>query len=152
MWQLAYLMIYFKQSISIIAGSSDSTYCCLVTQLCLFCDPHGLQPINLLCLQGFPGKNTRVGCHFLLHGIFPTQMPLLYWQVDSLPLTHQGTSTLLINVIDLIRNDMQIFWSLSQLGDSRRLLRRRQWHPTPVLLPGKSHGRRSLVACSPWGR
>ena len=28
---------------------------------------------------------------------------------------------------------------------------RRQWHPTPVLLPGKSHGRRSLVGCSPWG-
>ena len=30
-------------------------------------------------------------------------------------------------------------------------LRRRQWHPTPVLLPGKSHGWRSLVGCSPWG-
>ena len=29
---------------------------------------------------------------------------------------------------------------------------RRKWHPTPVLLPGKSHGWRSLVACSPWGR
>ena len=29
--------------------------------------------------------------------------------------------------------------------------RRRQWHPTPVLLPGKSHGRRRLVGCSPWG-
>ena len=28
---------------------------------------------------------------------------------------------------------------------------RRQWHPTPVLLPGKSHGLRSLVGCSPWG-
>ena len=28
---------------------------------------------------------------------------------------------------------------------------RRQWHPTPVLLPGKSHGRRSLVCCSPMG-
>ena len=27
-----------------------------------------------------------------------------------------------------------------------------QWHPTPVLLPGKSHGWRSLVGCSPWGR
>ena len=26
-----------------------------------------------------------------------------------------------------------------------------KWHPTPVLLPGKSHGRRSLVGCSPWG-
>ena len=31
-------------------------------------------------------------------------------------------------------------------------VRRRQWHPTPVLLPGKFHGRRSLVGCSPWGR
>ena len=30
--------------------------------------------------------------------------------------------------------------------------RRRQWHPTPVLLPGESHGWRSLVGCSPWGR
>ena len=30
--------------------------------------------------------------------------------------------------------------------------RRRQWYPTPVLLPGKSHGWRSLVGCSPWGR
>ena len=30
--------------------------------------------------------------------------------------------------------------------------RRRHWQPTPVLLPGKSHGWRSLVGCSPWGR
>ena len=30
-------------------------------------------------------------------------------------------------------------------------MRRRQWYPTPVLLPGKSHGQRSLVGCSPWG-
>ena len=30
--------------------------------------------------------------------------------------------------------------------------RRRRWHPTPVLLPGKSRGRRSLVGCSPCGR
>ena len=29
---------------------------------------------------------------------------------------------------------------------------RRQWHPTPVLLPGKSHGLRSLVGCSLWVR
>ena len=32
-----------------------------------------------------------------------------------------------------------------------RVVQRRQWHPTPVLLPGKSHGQRSLVGCSPWG-
>ena len=29
--------------------------------------------------------------------------------------------------------------------------RGRQWHPAPVLLPGKSHGQGSLVGCSPWG-
>ena len=29
---------------------------------------------------------------------------------------------------------------------------RRQWHPPPELLPGNSHGRRSLVGYSPWGR
>ena len=39
-----------------------------------------------------PGKNTGVGCHFLLQGIFLTQgsnPSLLYWQVDSVPLSHQ---------------------------------------------------------------
>ena len=34
----------------------------------------------------------------------------------------------------------------------KRQGQRRQWHPTPVLLPGKSHGQRSLMGCSPWGR
>ena len=38
-----------------------------------------------------------------------------------------------------------------ELGFTRPLRRRRQWHPTPVLLLGKSHGWRSLVGCSPWG-
>ena len=37
------------------------------------------------------------------------------------------------------------------LGVASTPSRRRQWHPTPVLLPGKSHGRRSLKGCSPWG-
>ena len=34
---------------------------------------------------------------------------------------------------------------------SSSLKQRRQWQPTPVLLPGKSHGWGSLVGCSPWG-
>ena len=38
------------------------------------------------------------------------------------------------------------------LWEDRVNFRRRQWHPTPVVLPGKSHGRRTLVGCSPWGR
>ena len=50
--------------------------------------PHRLQPARLLCLWNFPGKNTGVGCHFLLQGIFPTQglnpclLHLLHWWVD----------------------------------------------------------------------
>ena len=39
-----------------------------------------------------------------------------------------------------------------ELRESNHLKQRRQWHPTPVLLPGKSHGWRSLVGYSPWGR
>ena len=38
-----------------------------------------------------------------------------------------------------------------QIGNLRWIIWRRQWHPTPVLLPGKSHGWRSLVGYSPWG-
>ena len=38
------------------------------------------------------------------------------------------------------------------LISTSQLFRSRQWHPTPVPLPGKSHGRGSLVGCSPWGR
>ena len=41
--------------------------------------------------------------------------------------------------------------SLLQLYSSNSIKRRKQWHPTPILLPGKSHGQRSLVGCSPWG-
>ena len=40
----------------------------------------------------------------------------------------------------------------STLLATREMHRRKGWHPTPVLLPGKSHGERNLVGCSPWGR
>ena len=40
---------------------------------------------------------------------------------------------------------------LLYFGLRKTCIRRRQWHPTPVLLPGESHGQRSLVGCSPWG-
>ena len=49
---------------------------------------------RLLCPWDFPGKNTGVGCYFLLQGIFPTlgsNLCLLHWQAVSLPLSHQGS-------------------------------------------------------------
>ena len=58
--------------------------------------PHGLQPSRLLCPWDSPCKNTGVGCHAFLQGIFPTQgsnphlLYLLNWQVASLPLAPPG--------------------------------------------------------------
>ena len=46
----------------------------------------------------------------------------------------------------------QLRWWSVCLQCGRPILWRRQWHPTPVLLPGKSHGRRIVVGYSPWGR
>ena len=64
--------------------------------------PHGLQPTRLLCPRNFPGKNTRVGCHFLLHGNFliqrsnPHLLHLLHCQGDSLPQSHLRSLSLVI--------------------------------------------------------
>ena len=69
--------------------------CCLITQLCLFCDPMDCSMGRLLCPWDSSGKNTWMGCHFLLQGIVPTQgynLYLLHWQVDSLQLSHLGSS------------------------------------------------------------
>ena len=49
---------------------------------------------RLLYSWNFPVKNTKVGCHFLLQGIFLTQgsnLCILHWQADSLPLNHLGS-------------------------------------------------------------
>ena len=53
---------------------------------------------RLLCQWDFPGKNIRVVYYFLLQGIFPMQVSnqhLLRWQVDSVPLSHLGSSKIL---------------------------------------------------------
>ena len=56
--------------------------------------PHGLQPTRLLHPWDSPGKNTGVGCHFLLQGIFPTQglnPGLLYCRQILYQLSYQGS-------------------------------------------------------------
>ena len=45
----------------------------MLLQLCPTLRPYGLQPTSLLCPWDFPSKNTRVGRHSLLQGIFPIQ-------------------------------------------------------------------------------
>ena len=63
---------------------SSSVYLC--AQLCRTLVTPWTVATSLLCPRDFPGKNTRVGCHFLLQGIFPTQesnphlLGLLHWR------------------------------------------------------------------------
>ena len=59
--------------------------------------PHELQLTRLLRPWNSPGKNTGMGCHTLLQGIFPTEGSnphLMHWQAESLPVSHQGGSPL----------------------------------------------------------
>ena len=59
--------------------------------------PHGLQPARLLRPWDSPGRNTGVGCHALLQGIFPTQGSnpgLLHWRWILYCLSHQGNPSL----------------------------------------------------------
>ena len=122
------------------------------------------QPTRLPHPWDSPGKNTGVGCHFLLqcmkvkseneatqscptlsdpidcilpgssvHGIFQARVP--EWGATAF----SDPPPRVMEIKEKIKNFCASMW-------------RRQWHPTSVLLPGKSHGRRSLVGCSPWGR
>ena len=72
-----------------------------VAQLCLTLRPHGLWPASLLCPWNSSGKNTGVGCHSLLQGIFPTQglnpgfphcRQILYHLSSSLQFSHSVVS------------------------------------------------------------
>ena len=147
--------------------------------------PHRWQPTRPRSPWDSLGKNTGVGCHFLLqcmkvksesevaqscptlsdpmdcslpdfsvHGIF--QARVLEWGAIAF-------SQFLLVVSEIKRRLLlrrKVMTKLDSILKSRditlptkvRLVkaRRRQWQPTPVLLPGKSHGRRSLVGCSPW--
>ena len=71
----------------------------------------------------FPGKSAGVDCHFLLQGGLPDPgiepgSPALW--ADALPSEPPGKSLQYLLKVDIIKS------------------RRRQWYPTPVLLPGKS--------------
>ena len=79
---------------------------------CEYIHPHLVRFLStpwtefILCPWNFPGKNTGVGCHFLLQGIFLSQrlnlylLRFLHWQVNSLPLHRLGNLSIHKNVYD----------------------------------------------------
>ena len=76
----------------------------------------------------FPGKNTGVGCHCLLQGIFPTQglnPNLLHWQADSLPLYYLGSPTATKEAMSNIQRSSHraMSWFFSRNSASQR-----EWH------------------------
>ena len=78
--------------------------------------------------------------HSLLHWILST------WNKEAaMANTFYRLSNLNLENLSHLPKDLHV------ITEDPSLQRRRQWHPTPVLLPGKSHGWRSLVGCSPWG-
>ena len=94
--------VSMSQSLSEISELSDDC-----VHVCMFSHSvvsdslqhHGLQPARLLCPWDFSGKNTGVGCHFLLQGIFPTQgsnLGFLHCRHILYHLSHQGSPFLII--------------------------------------------------------
>ena len=94
--------------------------CCLVAKwYATLLWPHGLYNPPASSVHGiFQGKNPGVTCHFLHQGIFSTQGPnpfLLQWQVDSLPLSHQGSPLLPYISLILQRVMLLNLWCQSQM-------------------------------------
>ena len=76
--------------------------CCSVAKSCpTLCDPVDCSRPGSSVHEVFPGKDTRVGCHSLLQGIFPTQgsnPAFLYWQAGFLPSEPQGSPSLTLGL------------------------------------------------------
>ena len=73
--------------------------------------------------------------------VFYCTTNLFYWFLETIYMSNKS------NKLQILFTDLIFaFYSYSQC------LWRRQWQPTPLLLPGESHGQRSLVGYSPWGR
>ena len=92
------------------------------------------------------GHSFHIWYYTCFNAIFPNH--------PTLSLSHRVQKTVLYTSVSLLLSRIQGYcYHLSKLHIYALVycIRRRQWHPTPVLLPGKSHGWRTLVGCSPWG-
>ena len=91
------LFFLFKQSINWLYFSSSGQKVCVCVSCSVMSDslqPHGLEPVSLLCPWNSPGKNTGVAYHFLLQGIFMTdgsKPVLLHFRQILFLLSHQGS-------------------------------------------------------------
>ena len=122
--------------------------------------PQGLQPTGLLRPWGFPGKSTGVGCHRLLQRVYLINL------ITPLKFPSPNTVKLGVKILTYECGGHRLPRWLSGKESAcwckrhkrfrfnlwvRKIPWRRKWQSTPVLLPGKSLGQRSLVGYSLWG-
>ena len=127
--------------------------------------PHRWQPTGLFCPWDSPGKNTGVGCHFLLRCIKVKSESEV---AQSCPTLSDPMDCVAYQAPPSMGVSRQEYWSGVPLPSPIKLIIyiyicifffncprwhnwRRNWQPTPVFLPGESQGQRSLVGCSLWG-
>ena len=126
---------FLLQGIFLIQGSSLHLLCwqvnfyhCSVTQSCLtLCDPRDGSPPDSPVPGILPARTLEWVAISSSRG---SPQPRDRSRISYMPPASAGGFNPLV---------MKIPW-------------RRKWKPTPVFLSGKSHGLRSLVGCSPWGR
>ena len=121
-----YVLLMDHASLSpLIPASSNSCVCVCVLSLqsCpTLCDPMDYSPPGLSVQWDSPSKNTGVGCHALLQGIFPTQgsnphiLYLLHWKAGSLALGPPGKSS--SNSQHTLTVYLPLSYSLASVGPS----------------------------------
>ena len=119
-------------------------------QLCLTLRCHGLQPARLLCSWNSPGKDTRVGIHYLLQGVFPTQ--------GSNPGLLHCRRTVLLDSLTLMSCFSDFNMSLRNPIKSNdfsltreNILTKMPWRNTLLISEGR-RGCRQSCACRLWPR
>ena len=112
--------------------------CCQVMSDSL--EPHELYPARLLSSWDFPGKNTGMGCHFLLQGIFLTQglnPCILDSKTDSVLLSHQGSPTNCYKIYLFVKwNNLELVVMDAQLYNYSKKKKKKRIIKTGSFIPG----------------
>ena len=119
--EFIYILNQFNYLLSLYHVSESLQCCCLVNKSYLFCDPMNCRPLSS-CPWDFPSKDTGVGWHFPLQGIFSTQGSnphFLHWKADYLLLSH-GRSPKTMDIEPYIVESVSLAsWSLYCIGGDK---------------------------------
>ena len=152
---------------ALIPGAEYFPHVCILSRFChvqLFVAPCTVACHSCSVHGILQGKNTGLGSHFLLQGIFLTQRIKPSSLVSPALANRFFTTSATLFIFGITSHFMgfpgssagkESAYNKGNLGSVSMLGRfsgEGNSLPTPVLMPGESHGQRSLVGCRPWGR